>query len=152
MYYELRLAIECLYFNYYIRYILHESPRIAMDIMTIWFFIAILDSISATEEMYFAAALHPSRRRSLFTLATYMIIFSSKVYDVLPLVSLVKAALTDETVGAKVYFRICLFGLFCSMCHSWISILCFSCVKFTLFSILFAYAFDFFKYRQMCVI
>nr|POF18847.1 protein efr3 like b [Quercus suber] len=53
-----------------------------------------LRSISLGE----GAALHPSRRRSLFTLATYMIIFSSKVYDVLPLVSLVKAALTDETV------------------------------------------------------
>ncbi|XP_050283828.1 protein SEMI-ROLLED LEAF 2-like isoform X2 [Quercus robur] len=53
-----------------------------------------LRSISLGE----GAALHPSRRRSLFTLASHMIIFSSKVYDVLPLVSLVKAALTDETV------------------------------------------------------
>uniref|UniRef100_A0A2N9F017 Uncharacterized protein n=1 Tax=Fagus sylvatica TaxID=28930 RepID=A0A2N9F017_FAGSY len=53
-----------------------------------------LRSISLGE----VAALLPSRRRSLFTLATSMIIFSSKVYNVLPLVSFAKAALTDETV------------------------------------------------------
>uniref|UniRef100_F6HBC2 Uncharacterized protein n=1 Tax=Vitis vinifera TaxID=29760 RepID=F6HBC2_VITVI len=42
--------------------------------------------------------LPPSRRRSLFTLANSMIIFSSKAYNILPLVPCAKAALTDKTV------------------------------------------------------
>ncbi|KAK9154874.1 hypothetical protein Sjap_002354 [Stephania japonica] len=42
--------------------------------------------------------LQPSHRRSLFTLATAMIIFTSKAYHVLPLVSFAKALLTDKTV------------------------------------------------------
>ncbi|KAK3011819.1 hypothetical protein RJ639_010626 [Escallonia herrerae] len=51
-----------------------------------------LRSISLAE----GGPLPPSRRRSLFTLATSMIIFSSKAYNILPLVSCVKAALTDK--------------------------------------------------------
>ncbi|KAK4364377.1 hypothetical protein RND71_015735 [Anisodus tanguticus] len=43
-------------------------------------------------------SLPPSRRRSLFTLSTSMIIFLSKAYHFLPLVTSAKAALTDETV------------------------------------------------------
>ncbi|KAJ8556399.1 hypothetical protein K7X08_029790 [Anisodus acutangulus] len=43
-------------------------------------------------------SLPPSRRRSLFTLSTSMIIFLSKAYHFLPLVASAKAALTDETV------------------------------------------------------
>ncbi|PON74225.1 Coatomer beta subunit [Parasponia andersonii] len=42
--------------------------------------------------------LQPSRRRSLFTLATSMIIFSSKVYNIIPLVPCAKSALTEKTV------------------------------------------------------
>ncbi|XP_008461315.1 protein SEMI-ROLLED LEAF 2-like isoform X2 [Cucumis melo] len=42
--------------------------------------------------------LQPSRRRSLFTLATSMIIFTSKAYNIVPLVPHAKAALTNETV------------------------------------------------------
>ncbi|GKU88618.1 hypothetical protein SLEP1_g2859 [Rubroshorea leprosula] len=42
--------------------------------------------------------LQPSRRRSLFTLATSMIIFLSKAYNIPPLVPCVKALLTDRTV------------------------------------------------------
>ncbi|XP_052176294.1 protein SEMI-ROLLED LEAF 2 isoform X2 [Diospyros lotus] len=42
--------------------------------------------------------LPPSRRRSLFTLATSMLIFSAKAYNILPLIPCVKAALTDKTV------------------------------------------------------
>ncbi|XP_059668417.1 protein SEMI-ROLLED LEAF 2 isoform X2 [Cornus florida] len=53
-----------------------------------------LRSISLVE----GGPLPPSRRRSLFTLATSMIIFSSKAYNILPLVACVKAALTDKTV------------------------------------------------------
>ncbi|KAK2653214.1 hypothetical protein Ddye_013070 [Dipteronia dyeriana] len=41
--------------------------------------------------------LPPSRRRSLFTLATSMILFSSKAYNVLPLVQSSKVALTEKT-------------------------------------------------------
>ncbi|XP_068342588.1 protein SEMI-ROLLED LEAF 2-like [Pyrus communis] len=42
--------------------------------------------------------LQPSRRRSLFTLATSMIIFSAKAYNVVALAPCAKAALTNETV------------------------------------------------------
>ncbi|KAI3445035.1 hypothetical protein Pfo_001700 [Paulownia fortunei] len=42
--------------------------------------------------------LQPCRRRSLFTLATSMILFLSKAYDFLPLVTSAKAALKDEIV------------------------------------------------------
>ncbi|KAA8520232.1 hypothetical protein F0562_014488 [Nyssa sinensis] len=42
--------------------------------------------------------LQPSRRRSLFTLATSMIIFSSNAYGILPLVPCAKAALTEKMV------------------------------------------------------
>ncbi|KAK9283316.1 hypothetical protein L1049_011555 [Liquidambar formosana] len=40
--------------------------------------------------------LQPSRRRSLFTLATCMIVFSSKAFNILPLVPCAKAALTEK--------------------------------------------------------
>ncbi|PKA47054.1 hypothetical protein AXF42_Ash011728 [Apostasia shenzhenica] len=43
-------------------------------------------------------SLPPSRRRSLFTLATSMIIFSSKAFGVLPLVSIAKSSLNETTV------------------------------------------------------
>ncbi|RZB93410.1 uncharacterized protein LOC114425421 [Glycine soja] len=42
--------------------------------------------------------LQPSRRRSLFTLATSMIIFASKAYNILSLISIAKTTLTDRTV------------------------------------------------------
>ncbi|KAL6873648.1 hypothetical protein ACP4OV_013730 [Aristida adscensionis] len=42
-------------------------------------------------------ALPPSRRRSLFTLATAMIIFSSRAYNVLPIVPICKQVLNDRT-------------------------------------------------------
>ncbi|KAM4091941.1 hypothetical protein ACJW30_09G174500 [Castanea mollissima] len=43
-------------------------------------------------------SLPPSCRRSLFTLATSMILFSSKAYNILPLVYRAKTALTDKMV------------------------------------------------------
>ncbi|GLT96039.1 hypothetical protein SLE2022_136880 [Rubroshorea leprosula] len=42
--------------------------------------------------------LPPSRRRSLFTLATSMLLFSSKAYNILPLVYHIKAILMEEMV------------------------------------------------------
>ncbi|KAK9671045.1 hypothetical protein RND81_12G003000 [Saponaria officinalis] len=42
--------------------------------------------------------LPPSRRRSLFTVATAMIIFSAKAYDIHPLVSCAKATLHHKTI------------------------------------------------------
>ncbi|KAI5389399.1 protein SEMI-ROLLED LEAF 2 isoform X2 [Lathyrus oleraceus] len=42
--------------------------------------------------------LQASRRRSLFTLATSMIIFTSKAYNILSLISIAKTTLTDKTV------------------------------------------------------
>ncbi|MCD7448951.1 hypothetical protein HAX54_047563 [Datura stramonium] len=43
-------------------------------------------------------SLPPSRKRSLFVLATSMIIFSSKAYNIPSLIPCVKAALSDKTV------------------------------------------------------
>ncbi|XP_022869447.1 uncharacterized protein LOC111388865 isoform X2 [Olea europaea var. sylvestris] len=42
--------------------------------------------------------LQPSRRRSLFTLATSMILFISKAYNFIPLLTSAKAVLTEKTV------------------------------------------------------
>lgn len=42
--------------------------------------------------------LQPSRRRSLFTLASSMVVFLSKAYNFLPLVTHAKAALRDEII------------------------------------------------------
>lgn len=53
-----------------------------------------LRNIALSEE----GQLQPSRRRSLFTLATFMIVFSAKTFNILPLVSLAKESLTDKTV------------------------------------------------------
>lgn len=53
-----------------------------------------LRNISLTEEGH----LPPSRRRSLFTLANSMLLFSSKAYNILPLVFRVKAVLSGKTV------------------------------------------------------
>ncbi|XP_058072858.1 protein SEMI-ROLLED LEAF 2-like isoform X2 [Magnolia sinica] len=46
--------------------------------------------------------LQPSRRRSLFTVATSMIVFSSKAYNILPLIPIVKALLTDKTQESNI--------------------------------------------------
>ncbi|CAH9127155.1 unnamed protein product [Cuscuta epithymum] len=45
-----------------------------------------------------AGKLPPSRRRSLFTLSTSMIIFLGKAYNFIPLVVSAKAALTEKTI------------------------------------------------------
>ncbi|PWZ21543.1 hypothetical protein Zm00014a_024177 [Zea mays] len=51
-----------------------------------------LRSYSLTE----ADSLQPSRRRSLFTLSTAMIIFSSRAYNVLPLIPICKQMINDR--------------------------------------------------------
>ncbi|KAJ6921236.1 protein SEMI-ROLLED LEAF 2 [Populus alba x Populus x berolinensis] len=43
-------------------------------------------------------SLSPSRRRSLFTLATSMILFSSKAFNIIPLIYCTKAVLTEKMV------------------------------------------------------
>ncbi|KAL9270752.1 SEMI-ROLLED LEAF 2-like protein [Drosera capensis] len=53
-----------------------------------------LRSISLAE----GGPLPPSHRRSLFTLSTSMVIFSSKAYNILPLVSCAKAMLNNKMV------------------------------------------------------
>ncbi|KAF5451993.1 hypothetical protein F2P56_027038 [Juglans regia] len=53
-----------------------------------------LRSISLDQE----GGLHPSRRRSLFTLASSMLIFSARAASFLELIPIVKESLTDETV------------------------------------------------------
>ncbi|XP_021290264.1 protein EFR3 homolog B isoform X2 [Herrania umbratica] len=53
-----------------------------------------LRSISLDQE----GGLQPSRRRSLFTLASYMLIFSARAGNLPELIPIVKASLTDKTV------------------------------------------------------
>lgn len=48
--------------------------------------------------MHNAGGLQPSRRRSLFTMASYMLIFSAKAGNFPELISMVKASLTEKTV------------------------------------------------------
>ena len=48
-----------------------------------------------------AGKLKPSHRRSLYTLATSMIIFTAKAYNIMPLAPRAKVALTSEVVRAK---------------------------------------------------
>lgn len=48
---------------------------------------------------YFSSgSLSPSQRRSLFTLATSMIFFSSEAYNIVPLVKCAKVVLTEKMV------------------------------------------------------
>ncbi|XP_057488018.1 uncharacterized protein LOC130774041 [Actinidia eriantha] len=53
---------------------------------------------SSHDSVVSSGPLPPSRRISLFTLATSMAIFSSKAYNVLPLVPCVKAAVSKKMV------------------------------------------------------
>ncbi|GAA0169966.1 hypothetical protein LIER_24338 [Lithospermum erythrorhizon] len=48
--------------------------------------------------------LQPCRRRSLFTLASYMLIFSARACNLQELVKVVKSSLTDETVDPHLKF------------------------------------------------
>ncbi|KAJ1408983.1 hypothetical protein SESBI_23156 [Sesbania bispinosa] len=56
------------------------------------------DKLIATCESKELGSLPPSRRRSLFTLAISMIMFSSKAYNIIPLVHSTKAVLTEKKV------------------------------------------------------
>ena len=51
-----------------------------------------------TAFFYLVDSLPPSRRRSLFTLSTTMIIFSSRAYNVLPLIPICKQMINDRAV------------------------------------------------------
>lgn len=61
---------------------------------------------------FFPVKLQPSRRRSLFTLATSMIIFASKAYNILSLISIAKTTLTDRTVCISCFIQSFSFKLF----------------------------------------
>lgn len=49
--------------------------------------------------MHIEGGLQPSRRRSLFTLASYMLIFSARAGNLPELIPLVKASVTGKTVS-----------------------------------------------------
>jgi protein EFR3 len=51
-------------------------------------------------------SLPPSRRRSLFTLATSMIVFASRAFNVAPLLPICKLMLNDGTVRPIVFLSI----------------------------------------------
>lgn len=67
----------------------------------IFFFLkgAYQDVSSSPFDCYISGPLPPSRRRSLFTLATSMILFLSKAYNFVSLVDRAKAKLTDKQVS-----------------------------------------------------
>ncbi|KAL5982022.1 hypothetical protein ACLOJK_016090 [Asimina triloba] len=54
--------------------------------------------MNSIASLFSADQLQPSHRRSLFTLAMSLIMFSSKAYNVLPLIPCVKESLTDNVV------------------------------------------------------
>lgn len=88
-----------------------------VDVMDKWYFIRKLWIQSLYFFFsFFAVPLQPSRRRSLFNLATAMIIFLSKAYNIIPLIPSAKSALTNDTVGATecvslFYFLFIVFSL-----------------------------------------
>lgn len=49
--------------------------------------------------IYIAGTMPPSQRRSIFTLAISMILFSSKSYNLAPVVHSAKAVLTEKNVS-----------------------------------------------------
>lgn len=49
--------------------------------------------------MHIEGGLRPSRRRSLFTLASYMLIFSARAGNLPEIIPLVKASVTEKTVS-----------------------------------------------------
>ncbi|KAJ0985865.1 hypothetical protein J5N97_004221 [Dioscorea zingiberensis] len=53
------------------------------------------------------SSLSPTRRRSLFVLATSMIIFSSKVFNIAPLIPIVKLSLNEKTVDPFLHLDDC---------------------------------------------
>ncbi|KAL4327643.1 hypothetical protein HN51_034896 [Arachis hypogaea] len=71
-----------------------QSKNSSYEALTESFQLAIsLRSISLNDKV----KLQPSRRRSLFTLATSMIVFTSKAYNIGSLISIAKMPLTDKT-------------------------------------------------------
>lgn len=53
-----------------------------------------------------AESLSPSRRRSLFTLATSMILFSSKAFNIIPLIYCTKVVLTEKMVCVSLLIKL----------------------------------------------
>ncbi|XP_074591589.1 protein SEMI-ROLLED LEAF 2-like isoform X2 [Curcuma longa] len=69
------------------------------EILTLSFQLAFsLRSLSLTRGGTFQSSLSPSRCRSLFTLATAMIIFSSKAFNISPLIPTAKSSLTETMI------------------------------------------------------
>lgn len=63
--------------------------------------------------MLIEGGLHPSRRRSLFTLASYMLVFSARAGDLPELIPIFKASLEDKMVNFHIItFRIRPFHFF----------------------------------------
>lgn len=61
-----------------------------------------------------AGPLPPSRRRSLYTLATTMIIISGKAFSIIPLVPVAKATLANKMVCELLIMSTCFkLGLIC---------------------------------------
>ncbi|KAL0379872.1 UNVERIFIED_CONTAM: protein SEMI-ROLLED LEAF 2 [Sesamum angustifolium] len=88
------LNYEAIAHTYSLVVLFSQNKKSSNDILIRSFQLALsLRSISLQ-----GGQLQPSRRRSLFTLATSMILFLSKAYNFLPLVTSAKTTLRDEIV------------------------------------------------------
>ncbi|KAL0397581.1 UNVERIFIED_CONTAM: protein SEMI-ROLLED LEAF 2 [Sesamum calycinum] len=88
------LNYEAIAHTYSLVVLFSQNKKSSNDILIRSFQLALsLRSISLQ-----GGQLQPSRRRSLFTLATSMIVFLSKAYNFLPLVTSAKTTLRDEIV------------------------------------------------------
>ncbi|KAL2506308.1 ARM repeat superfamily protein [Abeliophyllum distichum] len=92
---------EAMAHTYYIALLFTRSKHSSHMALVQCFQLAFsLRSISLEKE----GGLPPSQRRSLFTLASYMLIFSARVGNLLDLIPFVQSSLTEETVDP--YFKL----------------------------------------------
>ncbi|KAL2530073.1 ARM repeat superfamily protein [Forsythia ovata] len=92
---------EAMAHTYYIALLFTRSKHSSHMALVQCFQLAFsLRSISLEKE----GGLPPSQRRSLFTLASYMLIFSARVGNLLDLIPIVQSSLTEETVDP--YFKL----------------------------------------------
>ena len=80
------------------------------------FYVHLLALIQCISDIYLwydsEGGLQLSRRRSIFTFASYLLILSAKISNIPELIPIVKESLTAQMVWAFVKYGICLFSFF----------------------------------------
>lgn len=87
---------------------------------SVWYFVtekSITKQLCWSCYFLFSGPLLPARRRSLYVLATSMIIFLSKAYNIFPLLTSVKASFTKKVVGDYCFETILFSSIFPLVLH-----------------------------------